>query len=172
MATAPTTMPYHWTETTTDQTSHLHLWPYRSLPRRGFVWFIGATASFLALPLVAVLGSPVLWVLLPFLLAALAAIWVALQKNDRDRRIVEELALTRETITLTRTGPRGIRHDWRANPHWVSVTIYPTTGPVPDYLTLRGEGREVELGTFLTPEERMALRDELQARLLSVRRAI
>jgi len=34
---------------------------------------------------------------------------------------------------------------------------------VPQYLTLRGDGaREVELGAFLMPEERMRLSEELQ----------
>ncbi|WP_245008504.1 DUF2244 domain-containing protein [Paracoccus marcusii] len=37
------------------------LWPHRSLPKRGFVWFIGTTATLLLLPILAVLGTQVLW---------------------------------------------------------------------------------------------------------------
>ena len=38
-------------------------------------------------------------------------------------------------------------------------------GPVPAYLTMRGNGRIVELGAFLTADERQHLHDELRARL-------
>ena len=153
-------MPYEFLSSA-PQESHLHLWPYRSLTRRGFVWFIGGTAAFIAVPLIAVIGSPVLWGLLPFLAAAIAAVWWALERSYRDGQIVEDLALTPDQITLVRHGPRGRRQDWHANPHWVQLTLHAKDGPVPNYLTLTGNGREVELGAFLTPSERMALRGEL-----------
>lgn len=158
-------MPCRWTPATATMPERLHLWPYRSLPRRGFVAFISITAILLALPLLAVLGSPILWGLLPFLLAAIAGVWLALERSYRDALITEELTLTEDLVTLIRLGPKGKRQDWQANPHWVKVCLYPTSGPVPEYLTLRGNGREVELGAFLTPEERLALRNELQEKL-------
>jgi uncharacterized membrane protein len=36
---------------------------------------------------------------------------------------------------------------------------------VPNYLTLSGGGREVELGAFLTPVERVELKDTLESAL-------
>lgn len=157
-------MPYEWLPPDgTEQ--RLHLWPHRSLTQRGFVWFVGATAALIALPLLGSLGSPVLWMLLPFLLAAIWAIWFALRKNGRDRDIVEDLRLAPDRVTLVRHGPKGKRQDWTANPYWLRLTLHETGGPVPNYLTLKGEGREVELGAFLSEEERVALRDDLLARL-------
>jgi len=153
-------MPYEWLPSTADQ-QRLHLWPYRSLPRRGMVWFIGGTAALIAVPLIGVLGTPVLWALLPFLLATIAAIWWALERSFRDGEIVEDLTLTPDQITLTRHGPRGKRQDWQANPHWVRLTLHATGGPVPQYLTMKGEGREVEIGAFLTEEERRRLCAEI-----------
>lgn len=158
-------MPYRWTSATADTPESLTLWPYRSLPRRGFVAFIAITASLLAVPLLAVLGSPILWALLPFLLGAVGAIWFALEKSYRDACITEELTISADLVTLTRLGPKGKRQNWQANTYWVKVRLYPTGGPVPDYLTLRGDGREVELGAFLTPEERAVLCSELKDRL-------
>ncbi|MDR5654633.1 DUF2244 domain-containing protein [Ruixingdingia sedimenti] len=161
-------MPYEWLPPSAEG-ERLHLWPYRSLPRRGFVLFIGATAALLTVPLVPVLGTPVLWVLLPFLVLAVAALWWALERSYRDGEIVEDLTLTRAEMRLTRHGPRGRRQDWQANTHWVRLTLYPQGGPVPQYLTLTGGGREVELGAFLSEEERIALHDDLARRLCALR---
>ena len=156
-------MPYQWT----DQT--LTVWPHRSLPARGFVWFIGATAVLFTLPLLAQLGSPALWVLLPFLTAAVAAVWYALQRNNRDRAIVETLTLSPTELSLTRTGPKAQVQHWLTNPYWVHLTLHKTAGPVPNYLTLRANGREVELGAFLTEPERIALKADLESQLHKVK---
>jgi uncharacterized membrane protein len=156
-------MPYEWLPS--DENEHrLHVWPHRSLTQRGFVWFLGLTAALIALPLLAILGSPVVWMLLPFLLAAIAGIWLALRKNGRDRDILEDLRLEPGKATLTRHGPKA-RRDWIANMHWLRVTLHETGGPVPNYLTLKGENREVELGAFLSEDERIALYRELSARV-------
>ena len=157
-------MPYEWLPPSGDS-RRLHLWPYRSLPRRGMVWFLGGTAVCIIVPLLGLIGTPVLWGLLPFLLATIWAIWWALEKSFRDAEIVEEMEITPTLVTLVRHGPRGKRQDWQANPHWVRLTLHATGGPVPQYLTLKGEGREVELGAFLTEAERRQLAAEITERL-------
>lgn len=157
-------MPYEWISTT-PEASELHLWPYRSLRRRGMVVFIAITASLLALPLLVLIGSPILWGLLPFIVAAVVGIWLALQRSYRDGEIIEVLRLSPNDMHLTRHGPRGRRQDWQANPHWVHITLHATGGPVPQYLTLRGAGREVELGAFLTAEERRNIERDLRRAL-------
>ncbi len=164
-------MPYQWTADPQTPATLLRLWPYRSLPKTGFVWFIGATAILLTLPLISQLGTPGLWVLLPFLLAAITGIWVALQHSYRTGAISEELTLTRDLITLHRHTPRRPDQSWQANPHWVRTALHPTGGPVPQYLTLSGNGREVELGAFLTPEERQELHALLLKHLVDLREA-
>jgi uncharacterized membrane protein len=160
-------MPYQWLPPE-GETQRLHLWPHRPLTQRGFAGFIGVTAALIALPLFPALGSPVLWALLPFLAGAVWALWVALRKNARDREILEDLTLSPTSITLSRHDRQG-RRDWEGNPHWVRVHLHRTGGPVPNYLTLRGGPREVELGAFLAEEERIALRDELEAALAALR---
>jgi uncharacterized membrane protein len=161
-------MPYEWLPPE-DGEDRLHLWPHRSLDQRGFVWFVGLTAALIAVPLFGILGSPVLWALLPFLLCTIWAIWFALRKNGRDRDIVEDLRLSSNQITLVRHGPRGKRQNWQANPYWLRVTLHETGGPVPNYLTLKADGREVELGAFLSEDERIALRSDLVSRLRALR---
>ncbi|MCB6178695.1 DUF2244 domain-containing protein [Rhodobacter sp. Har01] len=160
-------MPYEW-HPPQDRTQRLRLWPHRSLSSRGFVWFIGLTALLIGVPLLAVIGSPVLWGLLPFVAAAVWAIWVALRKNGRDRAIVEVLSFSETEVTLVRHGPHGRRQEWRANPHWLRLTLHETGGPVPNYLTLGGAERDVELGRFLSEPERIALYRDLRARLAAL----
>lgn len=151
-------MPYAWSETPSERT--LTLWPHQSMTPGGFSWFIGVTAAMLALPLFAVLGSAVAWVLMVFFLATIAAVWRAITANQQARSLREELILTDARIALDHIPPKGVPLSWEANPHWVTVNLR-NDGPVENYLTLRGAGREVELGAFLTPEERKSLFDEL-----------
>ncbi len=174
-------MPYEWLTDTqrAAETSaalspaaplaRLHLWPFRSLPKTGFVWFIGGTALLLGLPLLAVVGSPVLWGILPFGLLALWGLWTALSRSYCDGEIIEDLTIWPDRVTLTRNGPRGQHGTWQANPHWVEVALHPQGGPVPHYLTLRGAGRTVELGSFLSEDERIALKPQVLAALALTR---
>lgn len=162
-------MPYEWSSSAEGE-AQLTLRPHSSLTARGFVAFIAVTAALMALPLLAVLGSAVLWGVLPFLLAAIGAVWWALQRNWRDRAITETLLIGDERTELLRQDRTGLRR-WQANSYWVQVVLYPTGGPVPNYLTLRGSDREVEIGAFLSEDERLALKPEIESRLAQGRGA-
>ena len=140
----------------------LILTPHKSLTPEGFVWFIGATAVLIAIPLISILGNPVFWFLLPFILSAIWAIWAALKRSWRDREVVEQVLIWDDLITLDRHDPRRPPRHWEANPYWVRVTLHAKGGPVPQYLTLQGGDRDVELGAFLTPPERVGLKDTLE----------
>lgn len=157
-------MPYTWTRSPSE--TRLRAWPYRSLPRSGFAFMIGATFLLILMPAFSVLGSPILWGLLPFLMGAVAALWWGLQRSYRDAEILEELTITDNAVRLTRHNPRGPAQDWECNSHWARVEKHPKGGPVEDYLTLRGQGtREVEIGAFLSVPERQTLYGELQQEL-------
>lgn len=140
------------------------LTPYKSLTPEGFVWFIGVTASLIVLPLLSLLGTSVFWALLPFVLAALWGIWAALKRSWRDMDLYEDVSIWDDLLRVERHAPKGGVQTWEANPHWVRFKIHPKTGPVPQYLTLTGskDGREIELGAFLTAAERLRLRDMLE----------
>lgn len=160
-------MPYQWSQEPPQKTAdwQLSLWPYRSLLRKDFVLFIGATAAIVALPLLTVIGTAVLWGLLPFFAIMLGGIWYALHVSYRRGEILEELTVTETIAHLTRHNPNGVNQDWEANRYWVSVHLHPTGGPVKNYITLRGGDREVELGSFLDEAERLALYGELKQSL-------
>ena len=162
-------MPYHLTQNS-NAFARIDVTPNQSLGPRGFVWFIALTAGFLSLPMIAVLGTMVLWGLLPFLGAALWGLWYALSRNNADRASLrEELTLSRDQMHLTRYRPRGAPLTWEANPYWVRLKLTDKGGPVENYLTLTGGGREVELGAFLSPEERVRLHDDLNRALARLR---
>lgn len=156
-----------------DLSFSVRLWPHRSLPARGFVAFMAGTCVLFALPLIALLGTPVLWGLLPFFGLAVWGLWYALDRNTRDGQLCEVLLLTRRQLDLTRHNPRGPDQNWQANPYWVRLHLQPEGGPVENYITLRGSadgsGRKVELGAFLSPEERATLFAELNDALQRVR---
>lgn len=155
-------MPYEWTEE--DGAEALHLWPHRSLPKRGFVAMIALFMAGALVPLVSVLGTVVLWGVLPFFLLVLWGLWAALQRSYRDGDILEVLTLRPRVLRLVRQDPGGQVREWEAQPHWVRIEVH-RQHSVPGYVTLRGGPREVELGAFLTPQERRVMVEELAVRL-------
>ena len=155
-------MPYAWTECAPDSdTRELHLWPHQSLTPKGLVFFVGATFALVALPLLMVLGSALLWGLLPFVLVTLGGMWLALNRNRRDAQVIEVLTLTPDRARLVRRNPDGEVQEWDCNRYWTTPQMHESGGPIPHYVTLRGCGRTVEIGAFLSEEERVALYDEL-----------
>ena len=139
----------------------IELWPYNSLKPKGFAFFLGATFTLITLPLFNVLGTKVFWGLFPFLLLTLMGIWFALRKSLRDRQILEQLTLYKDELVLIRQDPNGEQKEWVCSPYWAKLRMYDKEGPVANYITLRGNGREVELGSFLDEDERKELFNEL-----------
>lgn len=173
-------MPYQWDTPlreapTSDAPGHaehappiarLHAWPFRSLPKRGFAFVIGFAYVLLLIPLSAFIGTLAIWWLLVPGLIAIAGLYWFIGKSYRDGEILEELDIWPDLIRLTRHGPHGAHAEWEANPYWVTLQLHPKGGPVPDYITLKGAGREVEIGAFLSEAERPRLHAELQQALV------
>ncbi|MFD2738508.1 DUF2244 domain-containing protein [Sulfitobacter aestuarii] len=158
-------MPYHWITPPRAARQEMRLWPHQSLPPRGFAGFILATFILILIPVLALLGTVLLWGLLPFVLMAVGGIYYALRRNRHARQIEEILTLDADQARLSQRAPDGSLKTWQCNRYWVTVHKYEEDGPVPHYVTLRGEGREVEIGAFLSEEERIALFEDLQRHL-------
>lgn len=156
-------MPYKWTDA--PKLQRCDAWPNRSLSNKGLVTFISITAGFFLIPLLALIGTALLWGLLPFLLVTLGLVLHFIRRNDQDLKIWERLEIKNNLIRITRHNPRGPSQEWQANPYWTRVLIDEQNGPVPNYLTLKGSDKEVELGAFLSPDERLSLYDELVTRI-------
>lgn len=173
-------MPYEWItpegsgadpDAKSTPLVELHLWPYRSLLRKDFVMFIGGTCLIVLLPLLVLLGSPVLWALLPFFAITVGGIWYAINHSYKSGEILEELCIWPDRISLIHTHPRQGQKTWEANPYWVQIKIDPKNERITNYLTLKGSDREVELGAFLSEDERAVLYDELSDKLRMVQNA-
>ncbi len=157
-------MPYSWTQSS-DTVQELRLWPHNSLPPRGAMGVILSVFLFGLIPLFAVLGSVLLWGLLPFMLVTVLGLWLAFEMNYRARSISEVLTLSGTQAHLIHHDPRNGDQEWSCNRYWARPEIHERGGPVPNYVTLSGEGRQVEIGAFLSEEERIALFDDLNRKL-------
>lgn len=139
----------------------VRLWPNQSLTRTGLRWVLGITALGLCIPLLPVLGTAVFWGLVPFLAVAFWGLWFAIRRNGRNLSLNETLWIWRDEIRVERREPRGRILRWQATPMETRIKLH-KDAQVEDYLTLKGAGREIELGAFLAPEERIALADEIE----------
>lgn len=144
--------------------------PNRSLTPAMGTGLMALLATGLAAPLIGLAGTKVAWGMLPFLIAAFAALYAALRRNQQDGRLSEELKLWNDLITVVRREPRGQILSWHANPFWVRVRLDPDAR-LENYLTLQGNGREIELGAFLSPWERESLYRDLMDALAGMRTA-
>ena len=169
-------MPYEWTKTSEEAPDNsgaslfeagdppfatLRLWPNKSLSKDGFVWFIVPTVVLLCIPLFAVLGTPILWILLFYAALAVGGVWFAIMSHHRAELVSEELKIWRDRLELTHTKRGTAPLHWIGNPYWVRVDIHSEGGPVENYLTLKGGDRVVELGAFLSPFEREDLMQDV-----------
>jgi len=155
-----------WRERRDRPVYQARLWPNRSLAPSGRRLVLRIAAVGLALPLVALvsLGSPMVWGLAPFALAALAGLWLGLRRSERDGRLTEQVTIWPDEMRIERREPDGRLRRWSADPWRVRVRLH-EDAKVEQYLTLAGGGREVELGAFLSPDERVALAAELEEAL-------
>ena len=137
------------------------LWPNRSLTPRARRNVLVLVALGLAMPMLPALGTPVFWGLLPFEIVAWLALWVSFRRSDADARLSEDLAIWPDEMRVERHEPSGLVLRWTADPYWVRLTVH-ENAKIEKYITLKGGGREIELGAFLSPGERVELANEIE----------
>ena len=168
-------MPYEWTTAPSGPDGQprrmLSAWPHRSLPKAGFAAVVLGAFVFITIPLFGVLGTKVLWGLLPFAMLAIGALWWGIARSYKDGEILEELVIDAQMTHLSRRSARAAPQDWECNTYWLRPQMHPKGGPVPAYITLSGKGRVVELGAFLTEGERKTLFGELLDLLKDIKAA-
>ena len=137
--------------------------PHRSLSPRGFLILMTAICLFaFAAGLGFFLAGA--WPIVGFLGLDVLLIFIAFRINYRHARMSETLTLSRSTLVVERTDHWGQSESWRFQPYWLQVLI--DDPPRSDSkLTLRSHGKQLTIGSFLTPEERLEVAQELRAAL-------
>jgi uncharacterized membrane protein len=140
-------MPYHWSHPPrgADPNLKLELWPHRSLPRRGFAGFVLATFILITIPLYPLLGTVLLWGLLPFVLLAVGGVWWALEASYRSARVSEVLTVTPDALRLVHTGARGEVQEWACDRYWARLRAGDALPDAPGGRS-RGRDRRVPVG--------------------------
>ncbi|MGB1235554.1 MAG: DUF2244 domain-containing protein [Planktomarina sp.] len=174
-------MPYTWSDTPSYIAAdasfsgagraplRLDLLQHNSLGPKGFVLFFGITCILMCVPLMAFFGSVFWYGILGYLGLTLAGAWWALKSSWKHGAVSEVLEVWSDHLRLTRRNPDGSVKGWDANPFWVRVVTHDTEGPVPHYVTLCGAGRDVEIGAFLSEDERKELSADLRGLLNDLR---
>ena len=140
------------------------LHPHRSLTPSGFavVMAVVAVGLFAVGLLFLLLGA---WPVLGFCGLELLLLYVAFRVSFRDARAAERIRLSDAGLEISRLTPDGaVAGRWRFPPNWLRVILdEPPRHDSP--LMLSSHGRNLVIGRFLTPEERVELAQALRAAL-------
>jgi uncharacterized membrane protein len=142
--------------------------PNRSLSPSGFRWLMGIMATGFAMPVLALARTAAMWVIAGVAAIVMALLWGLIKYNYFTGCLTEELRLWPDLVTVERREPWGRVQRWSANPYWVDITIEDAR-TVDSYLTIRGSDRRIEVGVFITAEERRELALELRKQIRGLR---
>ncbi len=104
------------------------------------------------------------WPVIPFAGLELAFLWWALRRTESAADDFERITLESGQLTIeTRRGTQVERHEFQ--PYWAHLQYVKPPGQNCHRLLIRSHGKEVEVGSLLTEEQKMALAEELKQNL-------
>lgn len=137
--------------------------PHRSLGPLGFVVVMG-TATSVGLTVGGWFVLHGAWPIFGFYGLDVAMLYVAFRVNYRAARLTETVRLTDRELVVCRISAAGRTDTWRFQPYWLRVSM----DDPPEWesqVTLSSHGRELVVGTFLSPDERLAFAKALSRAL-------
>lgn len=135
--------------------------PHRSLSPAGFGILMTAVAVGLA-GLGFAFFAIGAWPVLGFCGLEFGLLYLAFRISYRDGRAYEHLRLGATMLEIRRVDGHGRpRGTWRLQPNWLRITI-DDPADHGSQLSLSSHGRELIIGSFLTPEERLDLAQALR----------
>ncbi len=143
----------NWDDANEAPFINIRLVPNRSLNSNG--------TNFL-LPIIPFIGSPIGTTLTIFSGLTFYLFLTLLQKNFQQGSTFEEILISKRKIKVVHQEKNKERLTWECNPYWTKVHLDINNPRLKNYLTLAGKGKHIELGAFLSPEERLELRDKIQ----------
>lgn len=145
------------------------LCPHQSLSSAGFRLLMTVlAAAFLAIGAVFFFAGA--WPVIGFCGLELALVYLFFRLNFRDLRRYETIRLTDTELEVRRVAPDGSAERVSFQPYWLKVALENAPGRS-SRLVLSSHGRELDVGSFLTPEEREDLARALTDALKRRRRA-
>ena len=139
------------------------LFPQPSLSPRAFFLFMAVLClvSFIAGVLFSMVGA---WPVFGFFAIDIALVYAAFRISYRRARVYETVRLTDGQLAIERINPGQKRQRWEFQPYWLRVEI--EDPPRPDSpLILSTHGNSVEIGTFLSADEKLDLAQALSTEL-------
>ena len=144
---------------------HLVLTPHRSLSPQGFrtlMLVCGGLAALLSLRFLLFSGNA--WPVAVFMMLDVLLLYVAFRINYASAREREELRLSGDALEVTQRQRSGAVTRRAFNPYWVRVVL-DAPNEYENRLSLVMRDEAISIGSFLSPHERVTLRDELQRHL-------
>ena len=161
----------NWTDTREPTFLRMRLAPNRSLDSNGTkIVFLLIACGFL-LPIIPFIGSPIGTTLTIFSGLTFYLFLIMLQRNFQQGNTFEEIFISKSKIVVVHQEKNKKQKTWEGNPYWTKVTLDINNPKLKNYLTLAGKGRHIELGAFLSPDERIQLRDKIQNALAKAKSA-
>ena len=152
----------NWTDNKEPIFLRMRLAPNRSLDSYGTkIVFLVIACGFL-LPIIPFIGSPIGTTLTIFSGLTFYLFLIMLQRNFQEANTFEEIFISKRKITVVHQEKNKEKIIWEGNPYWTRVTLDINNPKLKNYLTLVGKGRHIELGAFLSPDERIELKDKIQ----------
>jgi uncharacterized membrane protein len=107
------------------------------------------------------------WPVIPFAGLELVFLWWALRRTELAADDFERITLESGQLTIeSRRGALVARHEFQ--PYWARLLYVKPPGQRIHRLLIRSHGKEVEVGSLLTEEQKMALARELEQTLGAV----
>jgi uncharacterized membrane protein len=139
----------------------IDLLPNCSLTPGGALFFFAGIAA-VSLTVAGFFVLSGFWPVLPFAGLELGLLGWALASSLKRRHWTQTIEIDAARVVVETRGPRGTeRHEYPR--HWASVKLSSPPGWYPARLLLGSHGRMIEVGAFLTEEERRRLHDRLRA---------
>jgi len=142
---------------------HALLRPHRSMSPAGFRVLMGVmVAAFFGLGLGFFLVGA--WPVIGFCGFEVLLIWWCFRLNFRSLRRYETLLLTDDALELRRVQPDGTAERIAFQPYWLRLRLEEAPGRS-SRLVLSSHGRQISVGGFLAPDERVDLARALEQAL-------
>ena len=152
----------NWDNTGEPTFLKMRLVPNRSLDSHGTKVVFAVIACGFLLPIIPFIGSPIGTTLTIFSGLTFYLFLTLLQKNFQQGNTFEEVLISKNKIIVVHKEKNKAQKTWECNPYWTRVNVDFNNPKLKNYLTLTGNGRHIELGAFLSPDERIEIRDKIQ----------